>query len=214
MDSVITFIGYIINLTLLGAFALFCFKFLQAKKNSNQKNQIQNLNAKLSMLRMTLKAKIKSKSYKYRALFKTGVTSGDPIDLALNELLTLSLENGDDLQRYFDISKRINSLLVTENTHEALLNKKDPSINTKEIVQVGKEDFMGTDFKSEIAILRLIKEMVEVTEIINKRIDYFNSVYPKLPIARLNSLNFPSLMEVNRVFMREKVDSNEPVEAA
>ncbi len=220
MDSLLSFIGYIFNFTVLAAFALFCFKFLQARKSSGEKNQIQNLNAKLSMLRMTLKAKIKGKSHKYRALFKFGINAGDPIDLMLNELISLSLENGDDLQRYFDISKHINSLLVAEAVKEAakdaaresLDGKKDQT--TKDTSHIGKEDFMGTDFKSEIAILRLIKEMVDVSAILNKRIDHFNLASPKTPIARVNPLSFSSFTEVNRVFVSEKIEGRPNNEAA
>ena len=220
MDSLLSFIGYIFNFTVLAAFSLFCFKFMQARKNSGEKNQIQNLNAKLSMLRMTLKAKIKGKSHKYRALFKFAINAGDPIDLMLNELINLALENGDDLQRYFDISKQINSLLVAEAVKEAakdaaresLDGKKDQT--AKDTSTIGKEDFMGTDFKSEIAILRLIKEMVDVSVVLNKRIDHFNLANPKNPIARVNPLSFSSFTEVNRVFITDKNANSSSSEAA
>ncbi len=205
MDSLLNFMSYIFNFTVLAAFSLFCFKFIQARKNSGEKNQIQNLNAKLSMLRMTLKAKIKGKSHKYRALFKAGIGAGDPVDVLLNELISLSLENGDDLQRYFDVSKKINSLLMAEAAKEAAREsfeaKKDQV--AKDTSHIGKEDFMGTDFKSEIAILRLIKEMVEISSVLNKRIDHYNLSGSKNPISRVNSLSFPSFVEVNRVFVTD-----------
>ncbi len=200
MDSLLSFTGFILNFTVLAVFSLFCFKFIQSRKNSGQKNQIQNLNAKLSMLRMTLRSKLKTKSYKYRSLFRIGITSGDPIDEALNELIALPLENGDDLQRYFDISKKVNSMLITQAAAEA---KKE---QTAGVEPVGKEDFMGTDFKSEIAILRLIKEIVEVSRVINKRIENYNLANPKQPIAQVNTLTFPALAEVNRVFMNKPDD--------
>lgn len=220
MESLLSFIGYIFNFTMIAAFALFVFKFIQARKNSGEKNQIQNLNAKLSMVRMTLKAKIKGKSNKYRALFKFGITAGDPVDLLLNELIGLSLENGDDLQRYFDISKQINSLIVAEAAKEAAKEVARQSLDGKtdqparDTSHIGKEDFMGTDFKSEIAILRLIKEMVEVSVALNKRIDHFNSASPKNPIARVNPLSFSSYIEVNRVFVSDKSEPRSGSEAA
>ena len=197
MDSVLSFTGFILNFSVLAVFSLFCFKFIQSKKNSGQKNQIQNLNAKLSMLRMTLKSKLKSKSYKYRSLFRTGITAGDPIDEALNELIALPLVSGDDLQRYFDISKKINSMLVTQAAADA---KKEPPVGFE---QIGKEDFMGTDFKSEIAILRLIKEMVDVSKLIHTRIENYNMTNLKQPIAPVKIITFPALAEVNRVFMNK-----------
>ncbi len=185
---------------MLAVFSLFCFKFIQSKKNSGQKNQIQNLNAKLSMLRMTLKSKLKTKSYKYRSLFRIGITSGDPVDEALNELIALTLESGDDFQRYFDISKRINSMLITQAAAEA--KKEQPGLAE----QVGKEDFMGTDFKSEISILRVIKEMVEVSKLIHTRIENYNFTNLKQPIPPVKVISFLALAEVNRVFMNKPDD--------
>lgn len=189
---------------------MFCFKCLEYKKKSEAKNYIQSLNAKLSMLRINLKSKIKKKSYKYRSSFKTTISNGDPIDLALNELIDLKFESGEELQRYFDLSKRINSLLISEKLKTAdkvERLEKQPAVE-QNYENIGKEDFMGTDFKSEISILRIIKDMVELSTILNKRIDAYNIVNPKNPLSTVNSLYFPSLAEVNRVFKTEIKDSN------
>ncbi len=188
---------------------MFAFKFVQMRKNSGQRNQIQNLNAKLSMLRMTLKSKLKSKSYKYRSLIKMAVISGDPTDLLLNELIALTLENGDELQRYFDISRKINSILMTQAAREAIDAKKDAKTAPSE--PVGTEDYMGTDLKSEVHILRLIKEMVDVSKVLNKRIENFNFANPKQQIARVNPLTFPAMADVNRAF---KNRPDEPLETS
>ena len=211
VDAIYILLGYIFNLTLLGAAAHFCFKFLQLRKKSGQKNQILNLNAKLSMIRMSLKAKIKTKSYRYRALFKTTVTSGDPVDIDLNDLINLNLDTGEDFQRYFDLSKRINSLLIAERASESPESKKE---NQKDDSHIGKEDFMGTDFKNEISILRHIKEMVEISSHLNKRIEAYNQANVKNPIPQVNILTFHSLIEVNRVFRNETDENSKLIHAA
>lgn len=204
---------------------MFCFKCIEFKKKSEAKNYIQSLNAKLSILRMNLKSKVKKKSYKYRSLFKNGVSPGDPIDLVLNELVDLKLESGEDLQKYFDLSKRINSLLITENyrhkekTLEKPIDKMErtdkPVVAEIRQEKMGQEDFMGTDFKSEISIIRVIKDMVEISLILNKRVDAYNILNPKAPIQNVNPLIFPSMSEVNRIFKNEGNQfSDDPAEAA
>lgn len=198
---------------------MFCFKMLEHKRNTEAKNYIQSLNAKVSMLRINLKSKIKKKSYKYRALFRSGITSGDPIDLALNELIEIKLETGEELQRYFDLSKRINALLIAENSRNSDRNEKnektDKPLLQEPTVEVGKEDFMGTDFKSELSIIRVIKDMVEISAIVNRKVEAYNLVNQKSPLPLANPLNFPSMVEVNRVFKKEAtVTDDDAAEAA
>ncbi len=198
---------------------MFCFKCIEYKKKSEAKNFIQSLNAKLSILRINLKGKVKKKSYKYRSLFKNGVSPGDPIDLVLNELIELNLETGEELQKYFDLSKRINSLLSTESHRSSIRSAEklakiaeknerpespDNALAAQDQVEkIGQEDFMGTDFKSEISIIRLIKDMVEISIILNKRVDAYNTLNPKSPIPNVNPLAFLSMSEVNRIFRAE-----------
>ena len=98
MDSIYTLLTYGVYITLFGSFCLFCFKMLEHRRNTEAKNYIQTLIAKVSMLRINLKSKVKKKSHKYRALLRDGVTEGDPIDLALNEMIEIKLETGDELQ--------------------------------------------------------------------------------------------------------------------
>ena len=88
-------------------------------------------------------------------------------------------------------------MLVTQAAADA---KKEPPVGFE---QIGKEDFMGTDFKSEIAILRLIKEMVDVSKLIHTRIENYNMTNLKQPIAPVKIITFPALAEVNRVFMNK-----------
>ena len=207
---------------------MFCFKCIEFRKNKQAKNFIQSLNARLSILRMNLKGKVKKKSYKYRSLFKNGVSPGDPIDLVLNEMIDLKLETGDEIEKYFELSKRINSLLVTANyrqtekqnekTEKAVAKVEAPEkVKVIEVPEekIGQEDFMGTDFKSEISIIRIIKDMVEVSIILNNRVDAYNILNPKAPIANVNNLVFPSLSEVNRIFKTEHTKlSDDTSEAA
>ncbi len=218
MDSIYTLLTYLFKITIVGSLVLFCFKLLEQKKKNEAKNYIQSLNAKLSILRINLRGKMKKKSHKYRSLFKTSISAGDPIDVALNELIDLKLETSDEFQRYFDLSKRINYLLKTENVKTPEKDKADKTADDKpekpkfaEPVRepLGNEDFMGTDFKSEISIIRVIKDMVEISKVLHRRIQAYNSSNPRNPIAEVMSIHFPSLAEVNMVFKKEQINSED-----
>lgn len=218
MDSIYTLLTYLIELTVFGSFCLFCFKMLEHKRNVEAKNYIQSLHAKVSMLRINLKSKIKKKSYKYRALFKGAVSNGDPIDLALVELIEIKLETGEELQRYFDLSKRINALLITENSKNSKRIEKGDNTDKPQIqepqIEIGKEDFMGTDFKSELSIIRVIKDMVEISALVNRKIEAYNLSNQKASLPLANNLNFPSMTEVNRVFKKEKTIADDDTSEA
>ena len=215
MDSILTLLSYAFNITLVGSFLIFCFKCFEYKKKSESKNYIQSLNAKISIVRISLRAKIKKKSHKYRALFKTQVTAGDPVDLALTELIELKLESGEDFQRYFDLSKRLNSLLLSESARlgELTQDEKIDSIKKSDTF-VAHDDFMGTDFKNELSIIRLIKDMVEISAMLNKRIEIYNEANLKTPMNKVSTLLFPSFVEVNRVFAGKKEIPDDSSEAS
>ena len=209
MDSIYTLLTYIFNITLIGSFFLFCFKCLEYKKNADSKNYIQSLHARLSMLRINLKGKVKRKSNKYRSMFPVTIGTGDPVDLALNDMIENKLETGEEIERYFDIAKKINTLLVTERSKSKdkvadknLAQHKQPE--TQYDQGLGDEDFMGTDFKSEISIIRTIKDMVEISNLLNKKIETYNELNTKNPLPKVAPLNFPSLVDVNRVFFSGK----------
>ena len=163
MDSIYTLLTYIFNITLIGSFFLLCFKCLEFKKNSEAKNYTQSLHAKLSMLRINLKAKVKRKSQKYRSLFPVAISKGDPVDLALVDMIENKLETNEEIQHYFDVARRINGLLTTERNKskekekvpekEKIITQHKPDADP--LPTTGSEDFMGTDFKSEInAVLK------------------------------------------------------------
>ena len=179
---------------------------------------------------MNLKGKVKKKSYKYRSLFKNGVSPGDPIDLVLNEMIDLKLETGEEIEKYFELSKRINSLLITANARQPekqtekldkVPDKSDKTVPLEKVKiplqieeKMDQEAFMGTDFKSEISIIRIIKDMVEVSVVLSHRIEAYNALNPKSPIENVSQLTFPSLSEVNRIFKSEQKKLGEDVSEA
>ncbi len=182
------------NITLAGAVFLFAFKYVQFRKNSNSKNELDALQAKVSMLRMALKSKVKKKANSFRAKFVKPINSGDSIDLSISELCENKFEKGEDFQAYFDLSKRINSYVNAEMKSNIEVGTSNQDVKNK------IEDFMGSDIKNELAIIRIIKEMTDTTTKYNAKADSFNKANPKSKTSLLDPLIFPALADVSRIF--------------
>ena len=69
-------------------------------------------------------------------------------------------------------------------------------------------DIMGTDFKNEITIARLINDLVSVSKIMNKMISKYNNFDKKSKIPVRESIYFTSLFELQKVFKVEDLDSH------
>lgn len=191
-------LSYLAYIGFFGAFLFVVLKFLRDRRKMSGLKQISNSQARLAMLRITFKAKIKKKALQFRASFKKAIPKGEVVDLALDEMLTLKFETGDEFQRYFDICKKVNVFLSADKA-AGEPNPNAPAHDTSQIF----EDFMSTDFKNELAIIRLIKEMTEVSTELNKKIDAYNNLNLTKPVPKVDSLYFISLIDVNRVFDNE-----------
>ncbi len=183
VDSIFGLITILINFSLFGGALLFILKVLKTRKKKDLKEEIDNLQAKISLLRISLKSKVKKKSFTFRALFTKPLSEGEPLDLALNQLISNKLETGNELQNYFDLSRIINSHIV------ASVPLYHPA-----------EDFMTSDFQNEISIVVLIKEICSLSARLNKRIENFNLVNHQAKINAVDSLIFPAMSDVQRVF--------------
>lgn len=198
MDVIFNLLSTIFNITLVGAVIFCILKFIEFRRNLLTKNEIQTLQARVSMLRMALKSKVKKKANSFRSKFVKPINSGDPFDIAISDLTENKFETGEDFQNYFDLSKRINSYINAD------FNLSSDSIkNLNPGVQV--EDFMGPDLKNELAIIRTIKEITDASSKYNVKAETFNKLNPKVKIPYVDPLIFNSLTEVNRIF-RDSAD--------
>lgn len=162
------------------------------KKSTNIKTEIQNLQARLSKLRLSLKSKVKKKSQVFRASFtKTAITEGDMIDVALKELVENAFETSEQFQMYFEQSRKIVNFIQVE-TSEA------PQPSDLE------NNFMCSDFKTEMDIVRIIKEMSIISARINGRVEDNNRTFPSQLLKRVDGMAFESLKEVDRIFKTDE----------
>ncbi len=163
-------------------------KLIRFKKASSIKAEILNLQATLSQSRIALKGKIKKKSNVFRSSFKSPISEGDMFDNALKQLAENSFESSDDFQNYFDLSRKIVNFIQVENKGDV-----DKNSNIE-------NNFMCSDFKTEMDIIRLIKVMTNMSSKINSRIEDNNKTAGSKPIQKVDALVFNSLMEINRIF--------------
>lgn len=206
MDTIQSLISYLAYIGFFGGTLVFILRFLQDRKKVTGLKQISGTQARLAMLRISIKAKIKKKSLQFRASFKKAIPKGEIVDQLLEEMTDLKFETGHDFQKYFDLSKKIKTYVNVDNAAAASSNGTP---NEAPIPASGPtEDFMSSDFKNELAIIRLIKEIVEVSSDLNRKIDGYNSSNKSKPLPRLDALQFSSMIEVNKIFDQEPADNS------
>lgn len=196
MEAIFELLNVVIKISLFGGAVFIALSYFKSKKMNSFKTDIQNLQARLSQLRLALKSKVKKKSNVFRASSTMAIVEGDMFDSTLKQLVENKFETSDDFQEYFDISRRLVKTIQIESKEPV----PDHSI---------ENNYMSHDFKTEMDIVRIIKDMCDLSAKINSRIDEHKRTSPSQKISRIDSLVFPSITEINRIFNAEdKSDSN------
>ena len=163
--------------------------YFKTKKMSSFKTDMQNLQARLSQHRLAIKGKVKKKSNVMRASYAASIVEGDLFDSAIQQLVSNKFESSDDFQDYFDVSRKLVRMIQIES--------KEPVTETSI-----ENNYMSHDFKTEMEIVRIIKDMCDLSAKINSRIEeHKRTSGQKTP--RVDSLVFPAITEINRIFNAE-----------
>lgn len=185
MDAIYELLNTVIKISLAAGALFFTFSVVRSKKINSTKTDLQNLQARLSQLRLALKAKVKRKSNVLRTMIKSSIIEGDVFDTTTRSLLDVKFETSEDFQSYFDISRNIVGMIHIDNGT---------------IGEAGAENnYMSNDFKTEMDIIRIIKEMIDLSSKINNRVEEHNRTSSQ-KLQKVDSLNFASSSEVHRVF--------------
>ncbi len=171
------------------------------------KNDIALLNAKIIALRMALRVRVKTKLSSFRVRYGTVIDKESEIDKLLNELHTMRYETGNEFQKYFDISKQIISHIKNDDRFAPEHVGMGPDLvelpETTESARRFKE-FCGPDYKNEIALVRIIKEIADTTYKLSKKVNEFNHHYrneKKFILAEtIPLIQFDFLADINLVF--------------
>ena len=181
----------------------YTFNFLKQRQKDLVAYEIKNLEARMASLRMILKAKVKKKSQYFRACVAAAVKQGDPFDLAMTNLAEIPFETNDEFEKYFSLSKQLNTLMKSD----AALQK---SHNDDQIVQPVStpvpptteptSDFMTSDIKNEFVIIKTIHEMIALSFELKAKVEKFNLMNPKTPLADRKIIQFASVTDVEKIF--------------
>ncbi len=185
----------ILQISIGCVFAYLVFNFLRKKKKDGVCNEIKNLEARMSSLRLILKAKVKRKSQYFRSLITATVRQGDIFDLALCELAELSFEQNEQFEKYFSISKQLNNLLKVDRPEMGEIVAPENSSGNQ-----GGADFMTNDFKNEFVIIKAIHEMIDLSIVLKTKIDQYNIINPEKSRPEIKIIQFPSVCDVQKVF--------------
>ena len=195
MDAIFDLFNIVVKISLIGGAIFIVFGYFKSKKMSTFKTDMQNLQARLSQHRLALKSKVKKKSNVLRAASTNQVVEGDMFDSALKQLVENKFETSEDFQDYFESSRRLVKTLQ--------IDSKEPVTE-----QQLENNYMSHDFKTEMDIVRLIKDMCDLSAKINRRIEEHKRTTPGQKIARVDPLVFASITEVNRIFNAEVSSNN------
>lgn len=193
MDLILELAFILIKVAVAGIVFLGGLHMMKTQKSNSMKAKVLQLQARLSRARMALRAKVKKKANIFRSTIKAGILEGDVIDRSLKTLNDLNFETSQDFQNYFDVSRHIVSLIHA-----------DPK-NKMEVPPQVENNFMCLDFKTELDIIRIIREMASITVKINEAIEENNTKHPNQSMEKADPLLFPAMADVNRVF---KSDAN------
>jgi len=204
VDGIYAILSLIINISFLGLFTFLVLHILRNLKRRNLIDDITKVEAKMAALRLNLRTRVKKKANRFRSTYPQVITQGDPVDLATNRLMDISFEKNNDFQEYIDICKKINGYIevaAIDLAPEKKAELMNPAINS---------DIMGTDFKNEIMIARLINDLVSVSKIMNKMITKYNNFDKKSKLQLREAIYFTSLFELQKVFKAEDLDTHKP----
>lgn len=206
--AMITVFAYVLMFCAMIYAVRYYIDFVQFK---NSKNDIALLNAKIMALKMALRVRVKIKLTSFRDRFGKFIDKDDEIDKALNEIYAIKYETGADFQKYFDISKQVITTMKNDIRFAAKfkeLSEQQDEVEGSETAQLF-QDFCGPDYKNEIALVRIIKEITDANNKLSKKIAEFNHQYRNrkkfTPTQAVNPITFDFLAEINAIFQDSEV---------
>ncbi len=205
MDGVLALVGIIIKITFMGFITFVILQVLRNMKKTTLREEISKVEAKLSTLRMNLKTRVKRKAARFRATYPQSITDGDPIDVGITQLSNLAFEKNSEFQEYIDLCKKINNYIFMASMNKPAMPAEGEQIKVDN-ASADTADFMGDDFKNEIQIARTISDMALVSRTLSKQIYKFNHFDKRISIQPQESINFPSMFELQRVFRNTQED--------
>jgi hypothetical protein len=205
--TTLAMIGILAYVILFGAIFYAIRYYITFVRFKSAKNDMALLNARIMALKMALRVRVKIKLSSFRERFGKFINNGDEIDKALNEIHGIKYETGEDFQKYFDISKNVISNMKNDFRFAAKFKEMgEQHEHTSEASKSAQlfQDFCGPDYKNEIALVRIIKEITDTNNKLSKKIAEFNhdnrNKKKFIPMQTMNIIHFHFLEEINAIF--------------
>lgn len=199
--DIFTFATALVQATIGCAIVFFILNFLRQKQRDIVTFEIKNLEAKMSSLRMILKAKVKKKSIFFRSSATSPIKQGDPFDLLANSLSDLVFETNADFEKYFTLSKQLNVFTqISSSKNEPVSIVPEVAAPSNPSSSEVRPDFMTIDVKNEFTILKIINEMVRLSSVLNAKIEHFNQSNLKTPLRQVEIIQFASMTDLHKIF--------------
>ena len=165
-----------------------------------------------------MKAKVKKKSNFLRAHATTAIKQGDPFDVIATELAENPFDSNDDFEKYFTLSKQLNTFLKFDLVKQQTVAAKTSAVTEQPMSKPAAEtnaDFMTADVKNEFTIIKTIHEMINLSSILKVKIDHYNSTNLKKPLRPVQPIEFASVIDIQKIFSTEKIaDSKSTMKSA
>lgn len=201
------------------AYIILCCSLLYALRSyiyhlkfNHAKNDIALLNAKIIALRMALRVRVKIKLSSFRERFGKWIDSGIEIDKALNEMSSAKYESGEDFQKYFDLSRHIITMMKNDIRFSAQFNRASEHPDQIDSATESSKlfyEFCGPDYKNEIALVRVIKEITDTHNKLSKKIAEFNLQHKNrkkfVPLPPVLPIQFDFMTEINTIFKNSDI---------
>lgn len=224
MDVILQIIEYIFTVAVIGGVLYAVIYYIDYTTHKKSRDEIALLEAKLITLKMALKIRIRVKANSFRSHFAKIISEHNEIEKAIGELTSISYDNSADFQKHFDVSKQINTLVNTDrkfNQPEEVPVAADTPI-TPELQSAASmkalEEFMGPDYKNELSVIRIIKEISDARLKLNKKIEAYNEDYKdqkkRPPLKKVEILEFSALADINTIFKSSDAIFNKPTNPA
>lgn len=187
--------------------------YINHARYKRSKSEIINLQSKIVTLKNVLKVRVKNKVNSFKDRMSDTLHFDSTLNYPLNELLALQFQNGRELQRYFDMSYQVNEMTTASlkainklSEQEQAYEEEKKSLSKADQYRQGVlSQISWFDNKGELGIVRAIRELYHVNEILNYSIDEFNSNFSNRkkfrPFKKEADYHFPALGKVHEVFM-------------
>lgn len=141
------------------------------------------MQARISILRINLKAKVKKRSNDFRRYFTGSINPGESLDRDLNIAIEIKFEISSDFQQYFDLINNLHTSITAAHKHP----------------EHTVEKYLENDTHKEQVILRFIKEMKDTSSKYNEKVEVYNKANPKNKLSPIDPLQFEAMKDIEEI---------------